>query len=93
MNTLTSKDNKGLGTLAAARLGDPEFKMRPEIFRATAVREKAPITYKARLCARGDILQNTATEDAPPPTAARCAPRNVTSISLPMRFQIGIVDV
>ena len=74
MNTLTAKDAKGFPTLFPIDLGDPSFSPCPRIFCTMVVKKKNPIKYKARLCARGDMLRSTVNEDVSAPTVARSAP-------------------
>ena len=57
------------------------------------VKRKSTLKFKARPCARGDML----TEDAPlnysSPTVARVSPRMILAIDVSLSFNIGIVDI
>ena len=93
MNTVTAKDARGIPNLLAVNLKDDRYKSLPRVFCTVVVKKKTPLVYKARLCARGDMLDNFTTEDVSAPTTARASPRLLISLALLWGLRLGLLDV
>ena len=93
MNTLTVPDRSGLPTLKSVCLKDREFVPCPKVFCTVVVSKKTPSKYKARLCARGDMLKNFIREYVSAPTVTRSTPRILIALAGTLRFELDTDDI
>ena len=56
-------------------------------------KRKTTLQYKARLCARGDMIANDTPLLYSSPTVSRVSPRMILSIAATLSLTIGIVDI
>ena len=84
--------NKIPGLIVACNKKD-EYKKLPRIHSTMVVKRKSTLKFKARRCARGDMLSADAPLNYSSPTATRVSPRMILAIHVSFSFSIGIVDI
>ena len=93
MNNLLKTDRQNIPGLLVIDYSKPEYKHIPRIHSTMIVKRKTTLQYKARLCARGDMLANDTPLLYSSPTVSRVSPRMILSIAVTFSFTIGMVDI
>ena len=93
INNLLMPDSNKIPGLLVVDYNREEYKHIPRIHSTMIVKRKSTLKFKARLCARGDMLFSDAPLLYSSPTVSRVSPRMILSIAVTYSFSIGIVDI
>ena len=93
LNSLLRPDVNGLPTLITAKSNDARTKGLKRLFTTMVVKRKSTLQYKARLCLRGDLRKPEVPLDFSAPTASRCSPRLILSLSVNLPLAVGLLDI
>ena len=93
ISSLLQNDRYGLPALQCVDLSVEKFKRVRRISPTMAVKRKSTSLYKARLCARGDLLRPEVPMDYASPTVSRFAPEILLRIGVQMQWKCGLVDI
>ena len=93
MNMLLQPDANHIPGLLVVDYSREEYKRIPRIHSTMVIKRKSTHKFKARLCARGDMLMADAPLMYSSPTVHRVSPRMILAIAVTLSLSIGIVDI
>ena len=93
INNLLLPDTNKIPGLVVVDYKQEEYRRLPRIHATMVVKRKSTLKFKARLCARGDMLSSDAPLIYSSPTVSRVSPRMILSIAITLSLDIGIVDI